>query len=522
LLSVTDKTGVVDFARGLVGLGFSILSTGGTFRVLREAGVPATEVADYTDFPEMMDGRVKTLHPKIHGGILARRDHGDDLAAMGAHGIDPIDVVAVNLYRFRETAADPAAIRERIVESIDIGGPSMVRSAAKNHAHVAVVVDPDDYAGLLDALAGHGGRAPAALLRRLASKAFAHTAAYDTAIAQWFDDESAREDRQPRFGRFFGFAAEGGHVLRYGENPQQAAAVYVDPTERGHTLATARPLHGSELSYNNFLDADAAVCAAWEFVEPAAVIVKHNTPCGVAVGSDLRAAFAAAFAADSTSAYGGILAINGVLTRALAEDILASNNFFEVVIASTVEPGAVEIMAQMKRGKDLRVLALGGALTPATAPALRSIHGGLLVQTRDVGRPATSKREVVTAVQPTAEQTVLMEFAWKVCKFAKSNAIVLAHRTKSGALATCGIGAGDTSRVDAAITAVRRAGDRARGGVVASDAFFPFADGLQTAIDAGVGAAIQPGGSRNDHLVVAAADAARIAMVFTGVRHFRH
>jgi phosphoribosylaminoimidazolecarboxamide formyltransferase/IMP cyclohydrolase len=521
LLSVTDKDGIVEFARGLQALGFAILSTGGTRKVLSAAGVEAQEVAEYTGFPEMMDGRLKTLHPKVHGGLLARRDLPTHVEAMAAHHIDAIDVLCVNLYRFRETARKPGATRDDVVENIDIGGPAMIRSAAKNHASVAVVVDPADYRGVLDALREGGGVAPAAVLRRLAAKAFAHTAAYDAAIAQWFDCERRTQSGEPFFPGQIAFAGDKVNDLRYGENPHQHAAVYTigDPSPG---LVDARILSGKELSYNNLLDADAALALALEFDQPSCVLVKHNNPCGAAIATDLPRAFDLALQSDPVSAFGGILATNRRFDVATAEAIVASGTFLEVIVAPTVDPAVLPVLQKAKWGGSVRVLDLGGA--PDTVArnrfVARQVSGGFLLQTADVPSE-TPRRDVAGKRAPSEAEQQALAFAWRVCKHVKSNAIVLAAAAQGG-FATVGVGAGQMSRVDAAKIAVDKAGVRARGAVAASDAFFPFADGFLVCADAGVTAAIQPGGSKRDAEVVAAADERNVAMVFTGQRHFRH
>ncbi|MDA1220754.1 MAG: bifunctional phosphoribosylaminoimidazolecarboxamide formyltransferase/IMP cyclohydrolase [Planctomycetota bacterium] len=522
LISVTDKTGIVEFGRGLAELGFEILSTGGTFRVLQEAGVPAEEVADYTGFPEMMDGRVKTLHPKVHGGLLARRGHVEDEAAMAAHGIDRIDVVAVNLYRFRETVRREGVTREQIVENIDIGGPSMLRSAAKNHASVAVVVDPADYAVVLDAMRAHDGALPQDLARELAGKAYSHTAAYDTAISRWFADESARERGGARHPAAFLQSGQKVQDLRYGENPHQHAALYADPDHSGPGLAQARQLSGKELSFNNILDLDAALGLALEFDEPAFVIVKHNNPCGTATAGSPVDAFIAALDADPLSAYGGIVATNRPLDLSTAEAMVERGTFVEAVVAPSVQPEALAKLGEAKWGKNVRVLELCGLPVPAPIPTVRMVSGGFLVQDLDARGVAPAGDTVPTQRAPSSDEAAALEFAWKVCKHVKSNAIVLARREPNGACVSVGVGAGQMSRVDSVQIAVQKAGDRAKGAVLASDAFFPFADGLEAAIAAGVTAAVQPGGSKRDDEVVAAADAAGLAMRLTGVRHFRH
>ncbi|MFM1872647.1 MAG: hypothetical protein RL398_2069 [Planctomycetota bacterium] len=522
LLSVTDKEGIVEFARGLQELGFSILSTGGTRKALLAAGVDATEVADYTGFPEMMDGRLKTLHPKVHGGLLARRDLAGHTEAMQAHGIDAIDVLCVNLYRFRETARKPGATREDVVENIDIGGPAMIRSAAKNHASVAVVVDPADYGAVLRGLKEGGGKASPELLRRLAAKAFAHTASYDSAIAQWFDCERRTQPGEPFFPGNIAFAGEKLNDLRYGENPHQHAAVYTlgDPSP---SLVDAKILSGKELSYNNLLDADAALALALEFDRPSCVMVKHNNPCGAAVADSLPRAFELALASDPVSAFGGIFATNRRFDAVTAEAIVASGTFLEVIVAPTVDPAALPVLQKAKWGGSVRVLDLGGV--PDTAArnrfVARQVSGGFLVQTADVPSE-TPRRDVATKRPPSDAEQQALAFAWRVCKHVKSNAIVLAIAADGGGFATVGVGAGQMSRVDAAKIAVDKAGVRARGSVAASDAFFPFADGLLVCAEAGVTAAIQPGGSKRDAEVVAAADERNVAMVFTGQRHFRH
>ena len=522
LLSVTDKTGIVEFARGLREAGFALLSTGGTARTLADAGIPTQEVADYTGFPEMMDGRIKTLHPKVHGGLLARRDVPGHVAAMAEHGIDPIDVLCVNLYRFRETLRQPGIGRQEIVEQIDIGGPAMLRSAAKNHASVAVVVDPADYGGVLQALRAGGGKLPDVMLRKLAAKAFAHTASYDAAIAQWFDAERRVQPDEPYFAPRTAFAGEKLQDLRYGENPHQKAAFY-GFGDGGPSLADAKQLGGKELSYNNILDADAALALALEFDQTACVVVKHNNPCGAAVAGTLARAWELALASDPISAFGGILATNRTFDEATAKAIVATGTFLEVVVAPHVEPAALTALQQAKWGPNVRVLELGGLPDRAARQRLvaRQVSGGFLLQTADVpdappGDAVASKR------RPTAAESATLGFAWKVCKHVKSNAIVLARTAADGASHTVGVGAGQMSRVDSAKIAVDKAGAKTQGCVVASDAFFPFPDGLLVCAKAGATAAIQPGGSKRDEEVLAAADEHGMAMVMTGQRHFRH
>ncbi len=518
LISVSDKSGLIEFAKALAGRGVEILSTGGTKATLAAAGIPAIEVADVTGFPEMMDGRVKTLHPKIHGGLLALRDDPDHAAAMKAHGIGAIDRLVVNLYPFEETIAG-GADAATAVENIDIGGPAMIRAAAKNHGHVAVIVDPADYAELLAALAAGGGTT-LDHRRRLATKAFARTATYDAAIAGWF----ARETETP-FPSRIAFGGKLAQTLRYGENPHQDAGLYLTG-ERRPGVVTAKQLQGKELSYNNINDTDAAYELAAEF-DPdrtaAVAIIKHANPCGVAEGATLAEAYRQALRTDPVSAFGGIVALNRPLDAEAASEIVKI--FTEVIIAPEASAEAIAIVATKK---NLRLLVAGGLPTP-TAPGLtvRTVAGGLLVQTRDSGMVGDTDLKVVTRRAPTAAELADLLFAWRVAKHVKSNAIVYA---KDGA--TAGIGAGQMSRVDSAYVAARKAAEAAKaaglpeslakGSVVASDAFFPFADGLIAAAEAGVTAVIQPGGSVRDEEVIAAADARGLAMVFTGMRHFRH
>lgn len=516
LLSVSDKTGLVEFGRFLAARGVEILSTGGSAKALREAGVAVVEVAQHTGFPEMMDGRVKTLHPKIHGGLLAVRDDAAHAAAMRAHGIPPIDLLAVNLYPFEATAAKGAGF-DACIENIDIGGPAMVRSAAKNHAYVAVVTDPADYAAVMAEMEANGGATTLALRRRLAAAAFARTATYDAAIGAWF--AGALGETFPQRLAFGGTLKQ---RLRYGENPHQEAAFYAGGAGRPG-IATAEQVQGKELSYNNLNDTDAAFECVAEFEEPAVAIIKHANPCGVAVGADIRSAYLKALACDPVSAFGGIVAVNRPLDGATAAEIVRL--FTEVVIAPEADDVAREAFAAKK---NLRLLVTGAMPDPA-APGvtLRALAGGYLLQTRDSGRVSQSELKVVTRRAPSAAELADLLFAFRVAKHVKSNAIVYA---KDGA--TVGIGAGQMSRVDSsriaawkareAAEAAGEAASRAQGSVVASDAFFPFADGLMAAVEAGATAVVQPGGSMRDADVIAAADDNGIAMVFTGVRHFRH
>jgi phosphoribosylaminoimidazolecarboxamide formyltransferase/IMP cyclohydrolase len=504
LISVSDKTGLIPFARALAEAGAEILSTGGTARALREAGLTVIDVSDHTGFPEIMDGRVKTLVPQIHGGILGRRDRPEHLAQMEAHKIAPIDLVAVNLYPFEATVAAGAGL-DTAIETIDIGGPALIRAAAKNHDFVAVVTDPGQYAEVAEAVVGDG--TDIALRRRLAGAAYARTAAYDAAIAAWF-----AEQRQESFPERFTISGRLRQTLRYGENPHQNAAFYVTGERPG--VATATQVQGKELSYNNLNDTDAAFECVAEFAAPTVVIVKHANPCGVASAASLAAAWDAALASDPVSAFGGIVALNRRLDAETATRIAAI--FTEVIVAPDATPEAQAVLAAKK---NLRLLLTGGLPDPiAKAPAFRSLAGGFLVQDRDAGRIEAANLRVVTRRAPSEAEVADLLFAFRVAKHVKSNAIIYAK----GA-ATIGIGAGQMSRIDSARIAAWKAGEAAtQGSVAASDAFFPFADGLEAIIAAGASAVIQPGGSVRDHEVIAAADAAGIAMVLTGMRHFRH
>jgi phosphoribosylaminoimidazolecarboxamide formyltransferase/IMP cyclohydrolase len=513
LISVSDKTGLIPFAQALAKMGTEILSTGGTARALRDAGIPVVEVSDHTGFPEIMDGRVKTLVPQIHGGILARRDLPAHMAQMAEHSIAPIDLVAVNLYPFEETVAR-GADAETTVENIDIGGPAMIRAAAKNHDFVAVLTDPAQYAEVAASLAAGG--TDLTLRRRLAGEAYARTAAYDAAIAAWFAAE-----RQERFPDRFAISGRLRQTLRYGENPHQTAAFYVTDSRPG--VATARQAQGKELSYNNLNDTDAAFECVGEFTGPTVVIVKHANPCGVASAATFAAAWDAALACDPVSAFGGIVALNGTLDAETAARI--ATIFTEVIVAPDATPEAQAILATKK---NLRLLLTGGLPDPAAkALTLRTLSGGFLVQDRDAGRITAADLQIVTKRAPTEAEVIDLIFAFRVAKHVKSNAIIYAKGS-----ATVGIGAGQMSRVDSARIAAWKATEAAKaaglpapltqGSVAASDAFFPFADGLETIIAAGATAVIQPGGSMRDSEVIAAADAAGIAMVMTGMRHFRH
>ncbi|MGX0903329.1 phosphoribosylaminoimidazolecarboxamide formyltransferase/IMP cyclohydrolase [Roseovarius sp. MBR-79] len=519
LISVSDKTGLIDLGRALADRGVEILSTGGTAKALRDAGLAVRDVAEVTGFPEMMDGRVKTLHPMVHGGLLALRDNPEHRAAMEAHGIGAIDLLVVNLYPFEETVARGADY-ETCVENIDIGGPAMIRAAAKNHAHVTVVVDVEDYGAVIADMDQHGGATCPKFRRKLAQRAYARTAAYDAAVSTWLAE--AIGDEAPRRRAFAGTLAQS---LRYGENPHQRAAFYVDGSNRPG-VATARQVQGKELSYNNINDTDAAFELVSEFAPhdgPACAIIKHANPCGVARGATLLDAYKSAFDCDRTSAFGGIIALNQPLDGATAEEI--AGIFTEVVIAPGADDAAMSIFAKKK---NLRLLLTEGLADPAAAGRMiRQVSGGYLVQDKDAGQIGADDLRVVTRRAPSEREMADLLFAWTVAKHVKSNAIVY---VRDGA--TVGVGAGQMSRVDSCRIAARKARDMAealglpapltQGSVVASDAFFPFADGLLTAAEAGATAVIQPGGSMRDDEVIAAADAAGLAMVMTGMRHFRH
>jgi phosphoribosylaminoimidazolecarboxamide formyltransferase/IMP cyclohydrolase len=518
LISVSDKTGLLDLARALAGYGVELISTGGTSGMLRAAGLAVRDVADVTGFPEMMDGRVKTLHPNVHGGLLALRDDDEHLVAMAAHGIEPIDLLIVNLYPFEETVAK-GADHATCIENIDIGGPAMIRAASKNHRFVTVVTDPGDYAALLDQMKAHDGATSMAFRQKLALTAYSRTAAYDTAVSTWLAGEI--QEPTPRYRSFAGRLAQ---PLRYGENPHQAAAFYTDGSRRPG-VATARQWQGKELSYNNINDTDAAFELVAEFAgaAPACAIIKHANPCGVATAATLTEAYVRAYQCDQTSAFGGIVALNQVLDGATAEEIVKI--FTEVVIAPDATDEARAIFAAKK---NLRLLTTGALPDPKSRGlAFKQVAGGFLVQDRDAGHIAPTDLKVVTKRAPSDAELRDLMFAWTVAKHVKSNAIIY---VKDGA--TVGVGAGQMSRVDSTRIAARKAQDMAealglpgpltQGSVVASDAFFPFADGLITAAEAGATAIIQPGGSMRDDEVIAAADERGLAMVFTGQRHFRH
>jgi len=536
LISVSDKTGVVEFAAALAELGVEIISTGGTKTLLEQSGVPVTGISEVTGFPEILDGRVKTLHPNVHGGLLAIRGNAEHEAQIRQLGIEPIDLVAVNLYPFRQTIAKPGVTYDEAIENIDIGGPSMIRSAAKNHASVTVLTDAEDYAAVLEEIRA-GGDTSFETRRRLAAKAFRHTAAYDALIADYLTKQSG-ETLPERLTVTF----EKVQDLRYGENPHQRAAFYRKPLAPAGNITTARQLHGKELSYNNINDANAALALVKEFGEPAVVAVKHMNPCGVGIGPTILEAYRKAYEADPTSIFGGIVAANRPIDRATAE--LMHEIFLEIVLAPDFEPEALEIL---QKKKNIRLLALGdlgaaswagpggaegagaggagvsgGSLSGYGALAsaeffVTSVEGGLLVQDADRHSLSPSDLKVVTDRAPTEEELRQLLFGWKVVKHVKSNAIVLAKDGMTG-----GVGAGQMNRVGAARIAIEQAGERAKGSVLASDAFFPMGDTLELAAKAGITAGIQPGGSIRDAESVDVANKNGIAMVFTGVRHFKH
>lgn len=518
LISVSDKTGIVEFAKELAQLGIEILSTGGTYKLLKDNQIPVVEVSEHTGFPEMMDGRVKTLHPKIHGGILARR--GLDEAVMQQHDIAPIDLVVVNLYPFAATVAKPDCTLADAIENIDIGGPTMVRAAAKNHASVGIVVNADDYAQVIAELKANKTLS-AATRFDLAVKAFEHTAQYDGMIAQYLGARVGKaEGEADRFARTFNLQLNKAQDLRYGENPHQHAAFYVDTHTKEASVSTAKQLQGKELSYNNIADTDAALECVKSFAKPACVIVKHANPCGVAVSLDgIKTAYDLAYATDPESAFGGIIAFNRELDVATAQAII-DRQFVEVIIAPSIADGVLEVTSAKK---NVRVMVCGDLpAIDAREPQLdfKRVHGGLLVQDQDLGMIRKEDLQVVTDKAPTEQEIDDLIFAWKVAKYVKSNAIVYAKNRQ-----TVGIGAGQMSRVNSArIAAIKaeHAGLAVEGAVMASDAFFPFRDGIDNAAKAGIKCIIQPGGSMRDEEVIAAANEHGIAMVFTGMRHFRH
>lgn len=514
LISVSDKTGIVDFARALTDQGVELLSTGGTYRLLSENTIAVTEVSDYTGFPEMMDGRVKTLHPKVHGGILGRRGHDD--AVMTEHGIKPIDMVVVNLYPFAATVADPNCDLPTAIENIDIGGPTMVRSAAKNHKDVAIVVNASDYNTVIDEMRNNGGQLNYDSRYQLMVKAFEHTAGYDGMIANHFGARNTANEKRD-FSDTYNVQYFKTQEMRYGENPHQKAAFYTEANPTEASVATAKQLQGKELSFNNIADTDAALECVKQFDQPACVIVKHANPCGVSVAVDIATAYELAFATDPESAFGGIIAFNRELDAATAEAI-CEKQFVEVIIAPSVAADAVEVVAAKK---NVRLLECGawGCERPQDFDYKR-VNGGLLIQDRDNGMITEQDLKVVSERTPSEAEMTDMLFAWKVAKMVKSNAIIYARNNQ-----TIGVGAGQMSRINSARIAgikAEHAGLEIKGAVMASDAFFPFRDGIDNAGAAGISCIIQPGGSMRDDEVIAAANEHGMAMVFTGMRHFRH
>ncbi len=514
LISVSDKAGILDLAKELNSFGVELLSTGGTAKMIRDAGIPVMDVSDYTGFPEMMNGRVKTLHPKVHGGLLGLRDNPEHVDAMAKHGIEPIDMVVVNLYPFEATVAKEGCSLEDAIENIDIGGPTMLRSAAKNNKFVTVVVDPSDYATVIAEMKQSGGQVSEQTNFKLAVKVYQHTAAYDGAISNWLGKKTAEEHAE--FPPALTLQFQKAQGMRYGENPHQNAAFYVEKNVTEASIATAKQLQGKELSYNNIGDTDAALECVKQFTEgPACVIVKHANPCGVAIGSTLLDAYQRAFSTDPESAFGGIIAFNRELDGETAK-VICDKQFVEVIIAPKVSAAAVEVVAAKK---NVRLLECGEwPAEPGQRLDFKRVNGGLLVQDTDLLLSADMK--VVTKRQPTPEEMKSLEFSWKVAKFVKSNAIVYGKDNM-----TIGVGAGQMSRVNSArIAAIKaeHAGLEVKGAAMASDAFFPFRDGIDNAAAAGITAVIQPGGSIRDEEVIAAADEHGIAMVFTSMRHFRH
>ncbi len=512
LISVSHKEGILDFAKGLSKLGIEILSTGGTAKLLRDGGVTVKDVSEFTGFPEMLDGRVKTLHPKVHGGLLGRRNNPEHVKQMKQHGIEPIDLVVVNLYPFEQTVAKPGCTLDEAIENIDIGGPTMLRSAAKNYTDVAVVVSPRDYGRVLEEIQ-KTGEVSAKTRFELCRTVFLHTARYDSAISAWLDSQ-VPADEKTRFPNILTLQFEKVQNLRYGENPHQQGAFYREFGRKEPSVSNAKQLQGKEMSFNNFLDANSALELAKEYDRTAAVIVKHNNPCGVAMAGNLAEAYRKARDCDPVSAFGGVIAFNRMVDFETAQELTAT--FVEVVVAPEFAPDA---LAELKKKKDLRLLDIGPKTTGAPEGMdMKKITGGLIYQDRDLGRIADVKAlTVATKRRPTDEEYEALAFAWKVCKHVKSNAIIFSKRDQ-----TIGIGAGQMSRLDSVRIAVMKAQFPLKGTVLASDAFFPFRDGLDEAAKAGVTAVIQPGGSLKDEEVIKAADEHGIAMVMTKMRHFRH
>ncbi len=521
LLSVSDKTGLVDLARVLGEFGVELISTGGTRKALADAGLRVRDISDVTGFPEILDGRVKTLHPRVHGGLLAIRDNAEHMTTIKAQQIEPIDLVVCNLYPFEATVARPGSSHEDIVENIDIGGPSMVRSSAKNYHDVAVLTDANQYAAIIDELRREKGSLSLETRERLAAAAFARTAAYDAAIAAYFSSRETSEAKEQRLPAELSLRFQRKLELRYGENPHQRAAFYAEPGCRYPCVATAAQLHGKELSYNNILDLDSALNLAREFVPPAAIVIKHNNPCGAAVAATLVEAFGKAYEGDPLSAFGGVFGFNREVDEATAMQITEPNRFVECIIAPGFSAAALRLLTTRPTWKKnvrlLRTGPLAGDEQRMQAFDYRRVDGGLLVQSRDLGSTELSELKTVTRRAPTETELADLRFAWTVCKHVKSNAIVLARDQM-----IVGVGAGQMSRVDSVGIAAHKAGERSRGSVLASDAFFPFRDNVDLAAQAGVTAIIQPGGSMRDRDSITACDEHGLAMVFTGVRHFRH
>lgn len=522
LLSVSDKAGLEGFARSLSQMGVELLSTGGTYRVLSEAGIPVTEVAEYTGFPEMMNGRVKTLHPKVHGGILALRDEASHVTAMEGHGIAPIDLVVVNLYPFEETVAKEGVSRSEAIEQIDIGGPSMVRSAAKNHRFVGIVTDPGDYGRVLDELEKREGALSDELRAELAFKAYGLTARYDTAISGWLHaQDGAEHEGDSTFPSTFSMAGTKDMDLRYGENPHQGAAFYKTGGAKEPSVATAEVLNGKALSYNNLVDLDAALALAKEFDEPFVCVIKHTNPCGAAAAESVAAALEEAWSGDPISAFGSVLAFTRPVDLASATFLVDGNRFVEAIIAPGFDDDAFELLTKKpKWGKSVRLLDIGEfgpACRDERDVEVKKLVGGFLLQGRDLTAEGGDSFRTVTKTEPTDAQVVELTFANKIAKHVKSNAIVL-----SGGTTVYGVGAGQMSRVDSVRLACAKAGERTKGAVLASDAFFPFPDGVEVALEHGVAALVEPGGSVRDDEVIAACDGKGAPMVFSDARHFRH
>jgi phosphoribosylaminoimidazolecarboxamide formyltransferase/IMP cyclohydrolase len=514
LISVSDKLGLAGFAAGLAAAGVELFSTGGTRRFLESEGLQVHDVAEYTGFPEMLDGRVKTLHPKVHGGILARHDRADDLAALAAHGILTFELVVVNLYPFEATVARPEVTLADAIEQIDIGGPSLIRAAAKNHAFVTVATDPAQYGEILEQVAA-GGRTTIELRRKLAKSAYGRTGKYDEAIADYL----AGRIEGDLFPRHLHLELRRSETLRYGENPHQQAALYAEPDAGNRAnLVAAQQLAGKELSYNNLLDLDSALVIVRSLAEPAAVVIKHNNPCGAAMARELAAAASAALDGDPVSAFGSVLGFNRTLDAATADVLAEPGRFVEAIVAPDYDPAALEILSTRPKWKaNVRLMKVGPLDAPPCERQVRQIEGGMLVQQADQGADPESEWKVVTTAEPRPPQWDDLRFAWAVVRHVKSNAIVLA-----AGKSLVGVGAGQMSRVDSVDIAVKKAGGRARGSVLASDAFFPFADSIEQAAAAGISAIIQPGGSRRDDDVIAACNEHKIAMICTGRRHFKH